>query len=272
MIGIVELHPFTRIASALPVDLELKPGFWVVIQDYEGEELGRLVGYKEIDETSAVIKRVAGEADLARRIRLKESANRALEVARILTQELKLAMNLVDAHLRFDGRKICFYFTAPERVDFRVFHRRIAERLGIRVAIRQIGARDYARFLGGLGPCGRPLCCTTFLEDLRQITLRMARTQNLFVESTKLTGCCGKLLCCLGFEYSIYEEALRSFPRVGSIVSAPQFSGKARVEGCDIFNRKVLLKYQDGTELYIPLEEIQDEDYEHSSEEDKTEI
>jgi cell fate regulator YaaT (PSP1 superfamily) len=138
--------------------------------------------------------------------------------------------------------------------DFRTFHRAVAAALGRRVAIKNVGLREYAKFFGGLGPCGNELCCRTFLIEIKPVHLRMARQQNLFVEPNKISGYCGKLCCCLRFEEEIYNEALTTYPQIGAMVETKQ--GRGKVLGIDIFNRKVLIKINEDTELYIPLKEI----------------
>ncbi|MGQ9707425.1 MAG: PSP1 domain-containing protein, partial [bacterium] len=178
----------------------------------------------------------------------------ALELFRELRNDYQLNMQIVGAHLRLDKRKICFYFVAEDRVNFRMLHKAIASALNLRVAIKQIGVRDHTRLLGGLGICGRVVCCKQFLRELKPITLRMARQQNLFVEPTKISGLCGKLLCCLSYEESIYQQSIANFPRIGARVKTSY--GTGNVIEVNTLTRRITVHYDDGSEQSLALEEL----------------
>jgi cell fate regulator YaaT (PSP1 superfamily) len=199
---LVILHPFRTELTFAPRELGLATGDWVVFRNILGEDLGRIIGRSEVDVSQTAVIRRAVAADLRQREENTKKAEEALATFRQLVRQFRLPMKPVGVHLRFDRREIWFYFISDERLNFRALHKAVSSALNTRVSIRQVGVRDYARVLGGIGPCGRVLCCHGFLTELKPITLRMARQQSLFVEPAKISGLCGKLLCCLGFEES----------------------------------------------------------------------
>lgn len=253
-VALVELHSFKTEPCELPEGMELAVGSYVIIQDEEAEDLGRIVGQSDTDEPRSRIIRVATPEDIARRVQLDAETPRALALLNKLKDEHHMHMRLIAAHWRLDRRKVCFYFASEERLDFRALHKAISSALGARVAIKQIGVRDHARILGGLGPCGREVCCKSFIRELRPIALRMARQQNLFVEPAKISGLCGKLLCCLSFEDQTYQQWLKDMPMLGTRIVTER--GIAVVTGLDVVKRRVALRYDDGAEQSIALEEI----------------
>jgi cell fate regulator YaaT (PSP1 superfamily) len=252
----ISLHPFRSEVAWAPAELDLKLCDWVVFQDDNGDELGRIIGRTESETTEIEIVRRATEGDLHQAELNRAKADQALKTFRQLVNQFRLPMKAVDAHLRFDRREICFYFVSDERLNFRALHKAVSSALSVRVAIRQVGVRDYSRVIGGIGLCGRVLCCAGFLTELKPITLRMARQQSLFVEPAKISGICGKLLCCLSFEESVYRDALDQFPKIGTAVRTQQ--GKGRVTSIDIFNRRVTIAFDAG-EMIVPLEEVKRE-------------
>ncbi|MCX6843782.1 MAG: regulatory iron-sulfur-containing complex subunit RicT [candidate division WOR-3 bacterium] len=253
-VALVELHPFKSELCDIPAGLAVRPGDVVVIQDEDGEDVGKFVSYEDSDESRSVVLRKASEDDLKRRQELDEETDQALEAFCRLKEEHRLGMRVVGAHWRLDRKKICFYFASEERFDFRALHKAVSAVLDSRVAIKQIGVRDHARLLGGLGPCGRDLCCRSFVRELKPIALRMARQQNLFVEPSKISGLCGKLLCCLAFEDQSYQQWLRETPSDGSTVKTER--GPAVVTGHDAIKRRVAVRYEDGTEQSVALEDL----------------
>ena len=254
----VEVHPFKSELCELPRSVEVAPGDAVIIRDDEGDDMGHVVGFVEDEEGLGVVVRKATEEDLASRAELDKKTVRVLDLFKRQKDEFGLKMRVVDAHWRWDRRKVCFYFVADHRLDFRALHKVISSALNIRVAIKQIGVRDHARMTGGLGPCGRELCCATHLTELSPIALRMARLQNLFVEPSKISGLCGKLLCCLRYEEETYRETLAEMPRVGSAVRTARGAGK--VTGISVPTRKVTVRYEDEVEQSVSLEEIEGEE------------
>ncbi|MEO0079297.1 MAG: regulatory iron-sulfur-containing complex subunit RicT [candidate division WOR-3 bacterium] len=264
-LGLVELHPFKSELCSIPEGLQVELGEMVVIRDEEGEDLGRLVAFQRPESESepsdwseSVVVRKATEEDLRKWAELEEKASRARALFLRLKEEFRLEMKVVGAHWRLDRRKVCFYFVSEERLDFRALHKAVASALNVRVAIKQIGVRDYARVLGGLGQCGRELCCSLFLRELRPITLRMARQQNLFVEPAKISGLCGKLLCCLSHEAETYQQLIAEMPRPGTRVLTARGAGV--VTGVDVLTRRVQVRFDDETELVVALEDLSREE------------
>ncbi|MBN2537751.1 stage 0 sporulation protein [candidate division WOR-3 bacterium] len=252
----VQIHPFKTEPCELPTGVEVQPGDRVIVRDDEGDDLGTVLGPGDDAAGIGVVVRRATEADLAIRHELDEKTVRVLDLFRRQKDEFKLDMKVVDAHWRWDRKKVCFYFIAEHRLDFRGLHKVISSALNIRVAIKQIGVRDHARVLGGLGPCGRELCCATHLDELTPVALRMARLQNLFVEPGKISGVCGKLLCCLKFEEETYRRALAEMPAAGSTVKTAR--GAGHVTRVDVPTRKVTVRYEDGFEQTVGMEELGD--------------
>jgi cell fate regulator YaaT (PSP1 superfamily) len=253
-VGLVELHPFKTEPCEIPPGLTVEPGAMVIIQDEEGEDLGRLIAFVDSDESRSVVLRLAGPAEIERRTELDAKTAPVVELFTTLKDEYHLHMRVVGAHWRLDHKKVCFYFASEERLDFRALHKAVSSALNVRVAIKQIGVRDHARILGGLGPCGREICCKAFIRELRPIALRMARQQNLFVEPAKISGLCGKLLCCLGFEDQVYQQWLKDMPMLGTRVATER--GIAVVTSLDVLKRRVNVRYDDATEQSVALEEL----------------
>jgi cell fate regulator YaaT (PSP1 superfamily) len=250
---LISVHPFRNEPAQAGSEQGLRVGDWVVIQDQAGEDIGRIVAQIETEAVPATIVRKATDEDMRQRDELLVKAESGLGVFRQLVHQFKLPMKVVDAHLRFDRREISFYFVSDGRLNFRALHKAVSSALNLRVVIRQVGVRDYSRVSGGVGVCGRVLCCASFLNELKPVTLRMARQQNLFVEPTKISGVCGKLLCCLRFEDDEYRKAMEEFPRIGAVVET--LRGKGKVMAVDIFGRRVTVQYDDG-EVSVALEEL----------------
>lgn len=250
----VQVHPFKTESCSAPSELALLPGDMVVITDEEGFDLGRVISIGNGENTLCRVVRKATEEDLSLSSELDRRREQALDLFEKLRAGFKLKMRVVGAHWRLDGKKVCFYFVSEDRLDFRGLHKAISSALNARVAIKQIGVRDHARLLGGLGPCGRELCCRRSLAEMKPIALRMARQQNLFVEPAKISGACGKLLCCLSFEEETYRELFMDMPRVGSRVVTER--GEGVVTAVDVLTRRVRVRYGDDTEQTIALEDV----------------
>jgi cell fate regulator YaaT (PSP1 superfamily) len=162
-----------------------------------------------------------------------------------------LPMNLVDVEYFFDGSKIIFYFTAEGRVDFRELLKDLVRRLRTRVELRQIGIRNQAKMVGGLGGCGRPLCCATFLKNFHAVSIKMAKEQNLSLNPAKISGACGRLMCCLQYEHETYKELRKDMPKMGKKVELPE--GKGKVVRQNVIGRSYTVLLDDGRELEINL-------------------
>jgi cell fate regulator YaaT (PSP1 superfamily) len=163
-------------------------------------------------------------------------------------------MKLVDVKASLDRSKVTFYFNAEERVDFRALVKELAQKLHTRIEMRQIGARDVASKLGDVGPCGRQLCCKTFLKEYEPVAVRMAKDQNLSLNPSKLAGMCGRLKCCLRYEHSMYEELKRGLPKVGSPVEAREGLGIVKVR--DILAQSVTIQLEDGRQISVRAAEL----------------
>ncbi len=203
----------------------------VIVETARGLEMGTVViANHKIDSARVVsplrkILRNATAEDLERAEKNRKAEMNAAVVCRQKIEEHKLEMHLVDVEYTFDNSKLLFYFTAESRVDFRELVKDLASVFRTRIELRQIGIRDEAKMIGGLGACGRPFCCTTFLSDFVQVSIKMAKEQNFSLNSAKISGACGRLMCCLRYEHEIYEEALRTTPSNGAYVSTPSGNG-----------------------------------------------
>ncbi len=202
----VEITPFR--VEACSAEKEYFPGEMVIIKSREGIDIGKVVDCtaEDVARIYGEILRKANEEDIEKKKELKDYEEFCLIEFRRAVREFNLHMKPVYTHCQLDEERVIFYFTAERRLEFRKLHRYISQKLNKRVVIKQIGVRDYSKLFGGIGPCGRELCCSTFLRQLKSISLRMAREQNLYVSPNKLTGVCGKLLCCLNFEEDFYSE------------------------------------------------------------------
>ena len=214
-----------------PNGLELHNGMSVVTETARGVELGECMsGVMDVPDERLVlplkpILRIATEQDLAMQKRNEQAEKEAFDIAIDRIAEHKLEMKLVDVEYAFDRSKIIFYFTANGRVDFRMLVKSLASIFKTRIELRQIGVRDEAKMLGGIGPCGRPICCRTFLSDFTPVSIKMAKEQNLSLNPTKISGTCGRLMCCLKYEQDHYEQTRKRMPRVGREIITPDGSG-----------------------------------------------
>ncbi len=204
----------------------------VIVETARGVECGTVAtGNHEVPEEEIVkplkkLLRVADENDLKKVEENKEKEKSALEICEKKIEKHNLDMKLVDIEYTFDGSKIIFYFTADGRVDFRELVKDLASVFHTRIELRQIGVRDESKMLGGLGICGRPFCCGTFLGDFQPVTVKMAKEQGLSLNPTKISGTCGRLMCCLKYEQDAYDHLLRITPKIGAIVDTPEGRGK----------------------------------------------
>lgn len=224
------------------LDFELQIGDKVVVNTEKGIQYGKvvqLVDKKNVKiniEDMKTIERVATEKDTDTYIKNLGLASKALDKARDIAKDLDLDMNLLDAMYTLDKKQLLFNFIADERVDFRELAKRLAAQYKTRIELRQIGARDKARTIGGLGPCGRPLCCSSFLNHIESVTMNMAKNQNIALNPSKINGSCGRLLCCLTYEDEEYSRCQKGMPAVGQTVKTEFGSGK--VVSVDILARK----------------------------------
>jgi cell fate regulator YaaT (PSP1 superfamily) len=245
-----------------PGDIPLKLGDKVLVETVKGIEMGTVViEPRDVPEEDLVLPlkkvlRVAGEEDLAVARQNEEKASEAMKIAAEKIAQHGLEMRLVDAEYTFGGSRVAIYFTADGRVDFRELVKDLASALRTRVELRQIGVRDEAKFYGGLGPCGRELCCASFLCEFQPVSIRMAKEQNLPLNPSKISGTCGRLLCCLRFESEcLNAEKGQKLPiEAGTYVITP--AGEGQVTGYNQSTGLITVLLEDGTESEFPEEEV----------------
>lgn len=215
-----------------PLNHMLRKGDKVVVETARGLEIGEVAQEKkEVEAKNLVLPlknvlRKATDADLEQLKENQEKEKEAIERCMQKVKEHTLEMKIVGAEYTFDHSKIIFYFTAEGRIDFRELVKDLASIFRTRIELRQIGVRDEAKLIGGMGPCGRSFCCTAFLQEFESVSIRMAKNQNLSLNPTKISGVCGRLMCCLRFEADIYECGREEYPEPGSLVITPDGEGK----------------------------------------------
>ena len=247
-----------------PGELEIQKDCYVIVETVRGVEFGKVVvERKQVDENDVVLplKKVIRIADQKDRLIVDENKASATEAYNVCCDKInqhQLDMKLVDVEYTFDRNKVIFYFTADGRVDFRELVKDLASIFRTRIELRQIGVRDEAKMLGGIGPCGRMLCCSTFLGDFDPVSIKMAKDQNLSLNPTKISGLCGRLMCCLKYENDEYEAAKEELPDIGEFIKTPH--GKGKVVGLNILERilQVEIKEEERV-LEFTLDEIMDE-------------
>lgn len=225
---------------------DLNIGDNVIVETEKGLQYGSVVSSpKEINENDfsfplKPVIRTATKKDDQVNAKNNQDAGKALVKAREIASELKLKMNILDASFTFDRKQLLFNFLADDRIDFRELAKRLAAIYKTRIELRQIGVRDKAKEIGGLGPCGRTLCCNTFLTDLNSVTINMAKNQLLALNPTKINGSCGRLLCCLAFEDVVYTKLRENLPDIGENFKNKEVSGK--VVNIDILAQKIYVE------------------------------
>lgn len=235
-----------------PADMNIQKDTYVVVETARGIEFGEcVIGIKEINENDIVsplksVLRIATNEDIEKHFKNKDKEKDAFDICLKKIQEHGLTMKLIDVEYTFDNNKVIFYFTADGRVDFRDLVKDLATIFKTRIELRQIGVRDEAKMLGGLGPCGRPMCCSSFLGDFASVSIKMAKEQNLSLNPTKISGICGRLMCCLNYEQSTYEDIRKRMPKVGSIVKTSEGTGE--VFSNNIVKESVKVKLKKGEE------------------------
>ena len=216
----------------LDLGLDVKAGDDVIVETARGMEFGTVtMDITEVKETDIVaplkkIVRIANEKDHKQHIENVKKKEKALKLCQEKVDKHGLVMKLIDVEYTFDNSKIVFYFTADGRVDFRELVKDLAGVFKMRIELRQIGVRDEAKMLGGIGSCGRSLCCHSWLADFEPVSIKMAKVQNLSLNPTKISGICGRLMCCLKYENDIYMEFRKGMPEVGEKVKTPDGLGK----------------------------------------------
>lgn len=235
-----------------PGGFEVNAGDHVIIETARGPEYGictagnHQVPFRDIVPPLRRVLRMATEADERTLANNRSKEKRAFEICQQKIQEHKLDMQLVSAEYAFDGSKILFFFTADDRVDFRELVKNLASIFRTRIELRQIGVRDKAKMVGGLGICGRPFCCAQFLDDFQPVSIKMAKTQNLSLNPAKISGTCGRLMCCLKYEQEAYEDLLKTSPKAESFVDTPD--GRGTVVDVNLLRQCVKVRMEDQPE------------------------
>ena len=247
-----------------PRELDICVGDHVIVETARGVEYGFVVlGPKEVDDSKVIqplkeVIRIATPKDDAREESNRKKEKEAVEICQKKIRAHNLEMKLIDAEYTFDNNKMLFYFTADGRIDFRELVKDLAAVFKTRIELRQIGVRDETKILGGIGICGRPLCCHTYLSEFAPVSIKMAKEQNLSLNPTKISGVCGRLMCCLKNEQETYEYLNRKLPGVGDIVTLPD-GMKGEVSGVNVLRQlvKVLVDVNDEKEMReCPVEEL----------------
>lgn len=249
-----------------PGDIDVPYNDFVIVETARGIEFGHVVvGPKEISEDDIVaplkdVLRVATDEDFDTNRENRKRTVDAMEICKEKIQDHGLEMNLIDVEYTFDRNKIIFYFTADGRVDFRDLVKDLAAIFKTRIELRQIGVRDEAKMLGGIGPCGRETCCKQFLGEFEPVSIKMAKEQSLSLNPTKISGICGRLMCCLKYEQETYEELLDKMPKLGTIVKTEKGIGTVVSTYTLLEKVKVRVKLEDKSEeiFLFSLKEIED--------------
>ena len=248
----IQFRPGQKVYFFDPAGHTVKTGDHVIIDTARGPEYGICAGgnhsisAKDVVAPLRCVIRLATAEDEKIVARNRAEEKWAYEICLQKIGEHGLDMQLVSAEYAFDGSKILFFFTADERVDFRELVKNLASIFHTRIELRQIGVRDKAKMVGGLGICGRPFCCASFLDDFQPVSIKMAKTQNLSLNPTKISGTCGRLMCCLKYEQEAYEDLLRTAPKVESFVDTPE--GRGTVVDVDLLRQRVKVRMEDAPE------------------------
>ena len=243
-----------------PKDLKLRVGISVMVNTNEGLKLGVVASnkiinfYKNKDQKFYKVIRVANENDFQAENRRQKTEHKAKNLCSKKIAELKLPMNLSRVVHQPHMNKTIFFFTAEGRVDFRQLIRDLASNLRHRIELKQVGVRDEAKVIGGIGICGETLCCSSWLPDFTPVTIKMAKTQNLALNPSKISGVCGRLMCCLQYEYENYKEMTKGLPRTNSNIQTPDGPGKVLKN--QILEQKIIVRLDDESIMTYRKEEV----------------
>lgn len=251
-------------------NLNLQIGKHVIVEADRGEDLGRILALGLVAERKCSasggcdtpvpdrrVVRAAREEEVTALDKLRQDEHQVRSRTRTSVSKLNLKMKVTEAEWQFDRKKLTIYFTAERRIDFRELVRELARTFRTRIELRQIGVRDESAMLGGVGRCGRELCSSTWLPELKPVSLQLAKDQNLSLNPAQISGCCGRLMCCLMYEHQTYVEARRRFPREGRTFRTS--GGQERVVKVDIWGETVTLRGEDGERRTVALEELEAE-------------
>ena len=248
----IQFRPGQKIYYFDPNGIACKAGDHVIIDTARGPEFGtciaaaHTISSKDVVAPLRPVLRLATAQDEKTAAENQAKEKKAYDICMQKIAEHNLDMQLVSAECAFDGSKLLFFFTADERVDFRELVKNLASVFHTRIELRQIGVRDKAKMVGGLGICGRPFCCASFLDDFQPVSIKMAKTQNLSLNPTKISGTCGRLMCCLKYEQDAYEDLLRTSPKAESFVDTPE--GRGTVTEVDLLRQRVKVRMEEHPE------------------------
>ncbi len=276
----VKFKNTSKIYYFAPTKEEYAENSGVVVETAKGLEYGVVAfGVKEVDDKDCVLPlkpiiRKANKRDMENMKRNEARVPEALKIAEEKVRERKLKMKLVGCEYSFDGKKVVFYFTADGRVDFRELVKDLASVFRIRIELRQVGIRDETKLIGGLAPCGRPCCCGSCMPDFRKVSIKMAKTQGLSLNPSKISGLCGRLMCCLEYESEYYGDAYKKMPKLGGKVTTPEGEGVVVSNNMLKLISKVKIVKNDGSEVYkdFPVGELKFKRQGGAAEPDEKEI
>lgn len=248
-----------------PAGFPIKMNDHVIVETVRGIEYGEVITQIETIEKKDLVSplksviRIADETDAFVYNQNKKKAADSIKIATKKIEEHNLPMKLIDAEYTFDSQKVIFYFSADNRIDFRELVKDLASVFRTRIELRQIGVRDQAKMIGGLGPCGKETCCKQFLDEFEPVSIKMAKDQSLSLNPTKISGLCGRLMCCLKYEQCVYEDKLTRMPRLGTVIISDV--GRGPIIGKDTLSETVRVKVtlDDGTEEIrtFPVEDVE---------------
>jgi cell fate regulator YaaT (PSP1 superfamily) len=238
----------------------LKQEDHVIVQTEQGFGFGTVIvppalrDHQPSDRPLKKVFRLASEKDFRQREKNLEAEKNAHSFCNERIEELKLKMNLFSVESSFDASKLTFYFTSEGRVDFRQLVKKLVKKFNLKVEMRQVGIRNQAKMCGGMGRCGRNICCSAFIEKFEPVSIRMAKEQSLSLNPTKISGLCGRLMCCLAYEQETYKELKKGFPKIGKMVMTK--NGQGRVLRHNVVNNRATIRHENGQEIEINLEDI----------------
>lgn len=257
----VQFKPVGKKYYFSPEKYPVYVGCYVVVETIRGVELGRVVdepfeiSENELSSELKPIKRIATKDDLRRHDENVSTEKKNLEICKKLAKKCNLDMKIIGCEYTLDRAKIIVYFEADDRIDFRELLKYLADEFKVRIELRQIGSRDGAKMIGGLGPCGRPMCCGSFINEFDNVSIKMAKVQNLSLNPQKISGTCGKLLCCIKYENDVYIDLSKSLAGVGDIVKYE--NQEAKIIAVNVLGQKYQLKFQDGKILFVDASDVE---------------
>ena len=249
-----------KVSTYLSKDIDLKVGDNVIVETVRGLEMGEvatpIVDVEDVSKETTAVLRVATDADLKKLESLKKQEPSITELCNKLIAKYKLDMKLVNIEFTIDGTKVIINYVCEDRVDFRELVKDLASNLKQRIELRQIGIRDQAKVIGAIGICGKECCCKQYLNDFDKVSIKMAKTQNLSLNPTKISGVCGRLMCCLSYENDFYSEIGKSMPKNNSLVSTPD--GKGTVMYNNLLKQTVMVKIESDNDIKVVEHKLSD--------------